>query len=182
MGVIQMKINIASVLKNEGASMDFSGTTEMGSFTFMGSPIEFAEDVSVKGTVLNIGGTIEVSADITGKYKTQCSRCCEDIVQSVECDLFESVRSDFSDADAECLSLCGTALDIDGAVKSCVFNSVPLKFLCSEDCKGLCPVCGTNLNKGECNCDIAVCDPRFAILRNLQQRGVENGSSEEKNF
>ena len=103
-----MKINIASVLKNEGASMDFSGTTEMGSFTFMGSPIEFAEDVSVKGTVL--------------------------------------------------------------------------KFLCSEDCKGLCPVCGTNLNKGECNCDTAVCDPRFAILRNLQQRGVENGSSEEKNF
>lgn len=177
-----MKINIASVLKNEGASMDFSGTTEMGSFTFMGSPIEFAEDVSVKGTVLNIGGTIEVSADITGKYKTQCSRCCDDIVQSVECDLFESVRSDFSDADAECLSLCGTVLDIDGAVKACVFNSVPLKFLCSEDCKGLCPVCGTNLNKGECNCDTAVYDPRFAILRNLQQRGVENGSSEEKNF
>lgn len=147
-----MKINIASVLKNEGASMDFSGTTEMGSFTFMGSPIEFAEDVSVKGTVLNIGGTIEVSADITGKYKTQCSRCCEDIVQSVECDLFESVRSDFSDADAECLSLCGTALDIDGAVKSCVFNSVPLKFLCSEDCKGLCPVCGCDLNTVQCSC------------------------------
>ena len=164
-----MKINIASVLKNDGASVKFSGDTEMGSFDFCGSPIAFDGPVSVNGTVLNIGGTIEITADIKGSFVTQCSRCCDDITESLEGQLFESVKNDFSDADVECLVMSGSVLDIDGAVRACVFDNIPLKFLCSEDCKGLCPSCGTNLNRIKCDCDNTEYDPRLAIFRNLLQ-------------
>ena len=174
-----MKINIASVLKNEGASVKFSGKMELGEFEFMASPVSFSDPVSIEGSVLNIGNTLEISASINGIYKTQCSRCGKDVTMELHSELFESVESDFSDADEECLSLCGNVLDIEGSVRASVFNDIPLKFLCSEDCKGLCPQCGVNLNEKECNCDTTVYDPRFAIFRNLQQRGVENGSSEE---
>ena len=178
-----MKANIASILKNEGASMKISGTVEIGSFDFMGSSITFTSPVKAEGTILNIGGTIEISVLLTGEYATQCSRCGKNISQEFSSTLFESVEeNDFSDADPECLSLSGSTLDFTGAIEACIFNNIPLKFLCSEECKGLCPVCGINLNENECNCDTRVYDPRFAIFRKLEQRGVENGSSEEKNF
>lgn len=164
-----MKVNIASILKNEGASMNISGSVNPGEFDFMGSKITFTSPALVTGTIVNIGGTIEISAVITGEFLTQCSRCGKEILQSLSAELFESVENDFSDADPECLVLSGNTLDITGAVEACIFGNIPLKFLCSEECKGLCPVCGTNLNENECNCDTRVYDPRFAIFRNLQK-------------
>ena len=177
-----MKINIASVLKNEGASVKLSGRMELGEFDFSGSQISFEEPVTIEGSVQNIGSTLEISATVKGTYKTQCSRCGSIVTKELGATLFESVGSDFSDVDEECLSLCGNVLDIEGSVRASVFSDIPLKFLCSENCKGLCPKCGINLNEEKCNCDTTVYDPRFAIFRNLQQRGVENGSSKEKNF
>lgn len=164
-----MKINIASVLRNEGASAKFSDVAELGKFDFMGSTLEFEKPVSVVGNVLNIGGTIEISADIEGEYLTECSRCGKKVKESLKTELFESMENDFSDVDAECISVCGNVADISGAVEACIFNSIPLRFLCSEDCKGICPVCGTNRNENECNCDETVYDPRFAIFRNLSK-------------
>lgn len=163
-----MKINIASVLKNSGALMSFSGVVDMGKFEFMGSNLSFESPVSVSGNISNLGGTLEISAKITGEYSTECSRCCEVIKKKIDIDLSESINEDFSGADEECFSISGTVLDIEGAVKAYIYNNIPLKFLCSENCKGLCPVCGTNLNIKECNCDTADYDPRFAIFRNLQ--------------
>ena len=177
-----MKINIASVLKSDGASIPFSGSVELGEVDFMGNTLLFKEPVSVKGVVTAIGGTIEIEADIWGEYTTACSRCGEEARLKLETKLAERVEDDFSDADEECLLLSGTILDITGALQACIFGELPMQYLCKEDCKGLCPVCGTNLNEKECNCDTTVYDPRFDIFRKLQQRGVENGSSEEENF
>jgi len=47
--------------------------------------------------------------------------------------------------------------------------SLPMKPLCSEGCKGLCPVCGTNLNRNTCDCKPVWEDPRFAALRELRK-------------
>ncbi|MBO4749763.1 MAG: DUF177 domain-containing protein, partial [Lachnospiraceae bacterium] len=49
----------------------------------------------------------------------------------------------------------------------------PAKILCKEDCKGLCPVCGKNLNEGECGCDRFVPDPRLAGIQDLFKRMKE---------
>lgn len=164
-----LKINIASVLKNEGASQKFSGSMELGEFDLMGSTLSFGQPVMVNGKILNIGGTLEISAQIDGKYTTQCSRCGEGVEMTLSAELFESVENDFSDIDEECISVSGNIIDIAGSVNACIFNSIPLQFLCKEDCKGLCPVCGINLNNEECNCEDEVYDPRFAIFRNLSK-------------
>jgi len=49
------------------------------------------------------------------------------------------------------------------------YLSLPMKPLCSEDCRGLCPVCGTNLNRGSCDCKREWEDPRLAVLRTLKR-------------
>ena len=163
-----MKLNIASVLKNDGASKDFSGEVSLGKVDYMGSTLDFAEPLLVSGKVLNIGGTIEISANISGKFTTEWSRCGEPVTEDFSAELFESLENDFSDVDEECISVQGNVIDISGSIDACIFGNIPMQTLCREDCKGLCPECGINLNEKECNCDTTVYDPRFAIFRNLQ--------------
>lgn len=167
--VKNVKINIASVLKNDGASTDFSGEVSLGRVEFMGSMFDFRQPLSIVGKVLNIGGTIEISASITGSYITECSRCGKPVAEEFSSDLFESLDNDFSDIDEECISIQGNVMDISGSIEACIFGNIPMQSLCSEDCKGLCPKCGINLNENECNCDTTVYDPRFAIFRNLSE-------------
>jgi len=164
-----MKINIASVLRNDGASKAFSGNVELGTIDYMGSALRFAQPVSVEGRVYSIGGALEISAKITGEYSTACSRCGQPITGKLSGELFESLDSDFSDIDEECITISGNIIDISGSIEACIFDSIPLQPLCREDCKGLCPVCGIDLNKNECNCETKVYDPRFAIFRKLSK-------------
>ena len=61
----------------------------------------------------------------------------------------------------------GSSLNVDKLILEEVIPLLPTKVLCGEDCRGLCPVCGTNLNKEECGCDRAVKDPRMAAIQDI---------------
>lgn len=164
-----MKINIASVLRNEGATKEFSGNVELGTLDYMGSTLSFKEPLTVNGKVYSIGGALEISADITGEYSSVCSRCGKPVSAKLSAQLFESIDSDFTEIDEECITVSGNVIDISGSLDACIFEQLPMQPLCMEECKGLCPVCGTDLNENECNCDDTVYDPRFAIFRNLSK-------------
>lgn len=147
-----MKIELVSVLKNEGASIGFSGEIPLGRFEFDGNDLNFEKPLKVSGNVLNIGGTIEVRADVEGEFITCCARCGTEVDKKIACELFESFAGDILDVDGENVSFKGSLMDISGAVRSAVLENLPLRFLCGENCKGLCPVCGANLNETDCNC------------------------------
>ena len=63
--------------------------------------------------------------------------------------------------------LNGYNLDVDKLVYGETLLNWPSRVLCSEDCKGLCKVCGQNLNQGTCNCDSTDLDPRMAKIRDI---------------
>jgi uncharacterized protein len=70
------------------------------------------------------------------------------------------------DMDVSCLPEDGIKLwDI---IEEQIWLNIPMKPLCHEGCKGLCSVCGADLNLGECGCDRRYSDPRFAVLKNLR--------------
>lgn len=58
-------------------------------------------------------------------------------------------------------------LDVDGMVLDEMMTDIPDKVLCREDCKGVCPKCGVNLNHQTCNCDRTELDPRMSIIREI---------------
>ncbi len=58
-------------------------------------------------------------------------------------------------------------LDVREAVRQYTLLAIPLKPLCREDCAGLCPTCGKNLNEGPCDCPPVDIDPRWAVLKKL---------------
>ena len=95
-----------------------------------------------------------------------CSRCLEEVSYPVSVKVTKEL--DFSDLDEEDSSYIeNKELDLDILIFDEVVPKLPSKVLCKEDCKGLCPVCGTNLNKKECGCDRTVADPRMAAIQDI---------------
>jgi uncharacterized protein len=74
----------------------------------------------------------------------------------------------FSASDAEEETYTGKVIDLDPIVREEILLELPEYPVCDEKCKGLCPVCGANLNDRECGCDRHVPDPRWAGLKNVK--------------
>lgn len=70
--------------------------------------------------------------------------------------------------DEETYPLRGEMLDLQPLVRDALLLELPLAPLCSEDCKGLCPNCGADLNDGPCSCDTRPADPRWSVLDSLK--------------
>lgn len=61
-------------------------------------------------------------------------------------------------------------IDLDKDIRDFAILSIPMKHLCSEDCKGLCPKCGKNLNEGPCSCTEELIDPRWEPIQKLKNK------------
>ena len=73
-------------------------------------------------------------------------------------------------AEAEIGYYQGEGLLLEDALREQVLLALPLKVICREDCKGLCPHCGANLNDGQCSCADDVDDPRWTALKDLRSK------------
>jgi len=121
---------------------------------------------------------LEVTGSITGKLTLTCDRCLDEypseMVRTVRVLLFrESVSPREEEVELEPDELeyeffDGEILDVDRMIAEEVFLELPLRFLCSEDCRGLCPGCGANLNHEPCLCRTRKVPSAFEALRNLK--------------
>lgn len=73
---------------------------------------------------------------------------------------------DLEDADEEVFD--GKTIDLDPIVREQVLLALPMDVVCKDDCKGLCPMCGQNLNEKQCGCESTYVDPRFAALKDIK--------------
>jgi len=132
----------------------------------------FAEDVIVSLKVTAGGGEYlcEFQASTTGKFT--CDRCLEEykrdiVVSTAVLFTFGHGNDNFESESVHILNSSSTEIDISRDVIDVLLIEVPAKKLCKEDCKGLCPHCGANLNKEKCSCPTEVIDPRWEGLKNI---------------
>ena len=128
------------------------------------SPIKLRLEAFETGKI-RVNGSFEIVLSIP------CDRCLEDVNEEISCDfdtvlLSEEIRSRSDDAE-ETSFLEGNEFDVYEFVNLHVLMNLPSKVLCREDCKGLCPVCGCNLNNSTCECDSFVPDPRMAKIKDI---------------
>lgn len=166
-----MKIDIAGVINCDGAKLDIDKEYEIGNFEFSGNEYFFEKPVRVTGQIRNIGSALKMTLAVEGEYKSFCDRCGCDIVKTVCNETEEDITDGSAEFDEEMFTLNGHILDMGGAVETLLYTGLPMINLCKEDCKGLCPKCGADLNQTECNCDTTRYDPRFAIFRKLSGNG-----------
>ncbi|MGN0586758.1 MAG: YceD family protein [Oscillospiraceae bacterium] len=112
----------------------------------------FAGPVTVKGKIINRAGIVILDYTVMFTLNAVCDRCLAEFEREFSCD-FEHilVRSVNTDND-EYIVTESDQLDMDELVIMDMLLQIPSKMLCREDCKGLCPHCGTDLNYNECNC------------------------------
>ena len=161
-----MVLDLSTVVNAEGkkltvdANIDFQNDMDLG--------LEFSGPVSVSGSVVNIGGSLELSVSVKAVLGFICNRCCDEFCEEFECSFTEVLKKEdkFSDGetDEDAVYFQGSSVELDEIVLNNIIVALPIKRLCKEDCRGLCPVCGKNLNLGDCECDTHTSDPRFDVL------------------
>jgi len=128
---------------------------------------------------LRFGKRVLVEGSVQISVSMRCSRCLGDFSYPVDIAFKEEyIPSEELDPKGE-HELTGSELNIGfytndeietgELVKEQVLLSVPMKPLCSKDCKGICPECGTNLNEGTCTCNAEKIDPRLAPLKHFMK-------------
>jgi uncharacterized protein len=123
---------------------------------------------------------IRIQGRMATRLELSCARCLEPVMQDVkrEFDLLyrpqgaDAGRDEMSvtDAEAEISYYEGEGILLDDVVREQVLLAAPLKVTCREDCKGLCPHCGTNLNQEQCSCATAQEEPRWAALKEIRSK------------
>ena len=100
-----------------------------------------------------------------------CDRCLEEVPTNMHFDIDKTLKiTDGALVDEEMEEtdyLIGFELDVDKLVYAEILVNWPMRVLCKDDCKGICKVCGMNLNKGTCSCDSFVPDPRMAAFQDI---------------
>jgi len=147
-------------------------------------------------TPLTTSGRAELVEEHHGKHKViqdirlrgrlattiemACARCLEPVAQDVKREfelLYRPLGADagrdelsVTDAEAEIGYYQGEGVLLEDVLREQVLLALPLKVTCREDCKGLCPHCGKNLNQEQCSCVVPLEDPRWEALKDIRDR------------
>lgn len=152
-----MNVDLLPIVNNTLKEIDFEGSS---SFT----DNDCVCDWNIKGKAVNYSGSIKINGFVEATVKTRCARCLKPLSIPLNVSIDETVGEDG-------VILEGTILDVDNIVKNTIVVDLPIRFLCKEDCKGICSICGADLNITDCNCVSEQFDERFAVLKKLLDSG-----------
>ena len=161
-------LDVSRALKNPGQVYPFEASVELEEMEVLSDVVHF-EDVSVRGEYLCPGDDrISLKARAAAQANTRCSRCLEPVRIPVSADVDAVFDRRPDPEDPDLYSFEASTLELTDAVRDALLLELPLRVLCAEDCRGLCPVCGINLNKGTCTCQegAEVINP-FSALKNI---------------
>jgi uncharacterized protein len=134
--------------------------------------------INVQMTISKEERNFMVEGHLSGSVKIRCDRCLGSYSHELEPEFRLLLSSPAQDTDQNEIELCkndmtirfisGDEIDIDDIVMEQIYLSLPIKFLCGQRCHGLCPTCGTNLNKEKCGCREKDGHPAFLKLKELE--------------
>ncbi|MCX7793749.1 MAG: DUF177 domain-containing protein [Thermodesulfovibrionales bacterium] len=166
---------IISEIPEEGLDLNLDNLTIISEAVMITSPLKGELRVDKVGKEIFVKGYTSTEIELT------CSRCLNNFKKEVSLDIsltyhpLSELKGDevyeLHDDEMEVDFYSGDEIDIDSLIEEEILLNIPMKPLCSEDCKGLCPGCGTDLNTGSCVCPGEAIDERFAILKKLLKKG-----------
>ncbi len=156
--------------------------------TYRGEELHFAHDDAVLNTPVTIAFVLthkDAALHIEGSVETsilyKCSRCLREVIKPLNIDYDLSylphpklpvpaheIELKYDDMDVGFYD--GVRFDVDLMTVEQIELSIPMRFLCREDCRGLCPTCGADLNGGDCGCKNREVDSRLADLLEFKNR------------
>lgn len=159
-----MKLDLKDVILVPGAVLPFEFQLDLSQLEFGGEqPI--TEPVAVSGQVRNMAGALVLNARASTTLSLTCDRCSKPFrrEKTVEYETLLAAELEQEEDQGDIVLLEGDMLDVGALMTDTFILEMDTKNLCSEECKGLCPGCGVDLNTTPCRCEKEV-DPRLAAL------------------
>lgn len=160
-----MLLDLREIIEVPGKSIVFDRDIRSDNLVF-DSVRSFITPLHAKGRVSNEAGVLHLRGVASADLLCICDRCGEDFESEKIMQMEAVIAEEDNPGDPEFFALHDDGIDLDEIVSTCFILDMETKFLCREDCKGICPGCGVNLNKGTCRCKKQI-DPRFAVLEQL---------------
>lgn len=161
-----MFLDLHEIIEMPGGSVSFRCELDRDRLTFP-SLVGFDGPVTAEGEVKNTAGLLELSARVDADMTVRCDRCMKEFKKTLRLPVTAALKADADEDDyAELFPLDGDGVDVGDVLETCFILAMDQKFLCREDCRGLCPDCGSDLNDGPCGCKKQF-DPRMAALAQL---------------
>lgn len=167
-----MKVNIAQVRRMERETVHYDLDEDFPGFEFGGEDITFAKPVHVQLEVTNTGKTLLVKGLIKTEMNISCGRCLGKFVYAADIpyeDEWVAAGQATNEQMETSLLYDKDEVEIQERIFEQIVLALPMKNLCSPECRGLCLVCGQNLNLDQCSCDNTQVDPRLADLAKWHQ-------------
>ena len=166
-----MLLGLSKIIDCPGQSIPFSVSVDLSDLCY-GVSYPVSEPVLAQGTVRNTAGVLMMEGQVRTTIHGICDRCAGSFDREVTFPIDVVLVTELANEENEdewVFPLEGDSADLDDIVRTVFVLSLDSKLLCKEDCKGLCPKCGKNLNDGPCNCQKEL-DPRFAALKQLLEK------------
>ena len=189
-----MRVKIEEIQKEGGLHLNepiSKETVQAALDDVKGETLRAEEGFKLKAHLQKVGEGVLLKGEFTAKVVAPCKRCNVDVAlslpQSFTLNLVNAnLAADFGVDDegeddavterngsfnldlAEQDTFDGKVVDLDPIVREQILLALPMTTVCKDDCKGLCTVCGQNLNEKKCGCDTHVIDPRLAALKDIK--------------
>ncbi|HST53351.1 MAG TPA: DUF177 domain-containing protein [Pyrinomonadaceae bacterium] len=167
-----------------GAGRPFAKTYASGEVELDEEGARLASGAIVEGSARRKGDEVSLRGKISAVVEVSCDRCVADVRVPLEVEFDtafiprERAASEIENVEllTEDMGLAayeGGAIDLDELVREQILLALPSRRICREDCKGLCPTCGTDLNAGACSCEQGEVDPRWSALADWNDKSRE---------
>ncbi len=162
-----MKLDLKPLAQQHGAVLPFDFHVDLSDMEWNGTH-PFAQPVHVEGQVRNRAGAMELKARLDTVLSLACDRCAKPFQREKTVEYETLLAFELANGENDDIVLLNPEgeLELDELMREVFLLEMDTKNLCSEDCKGLCPGCGADLNVESCRCKREI-DPRLAVLAQL---------------
>ncbi len=169
---MKLVIDVSDILKQKGSSKEFRGSQPLEDITYQGERIGLLGPVDVAGRITNTGKLLVLDADAVAKVSLQCSKCTKRYEKELKFNFTVRLSKIGDPEDPDVFLYEGEEVELKDIILEFLLLELPMRGQCREDCKGLCPYCGCDLNVEQCQCQEKVeyqeehaVDPRLLALK-----------------
>lgn len=166
-------IDISDISSSIGLSKKVNLKIEIPPLETAEGEKDFVGPIEVDFIIENVGPGILVKGKLKGSLLVNCDRCLKEFGQILDIDIeemyyFEEDLLENKEVNEdEVFKVINNKIDLEPTIRQNFVLNIPIKLLCKEVCKGLCFMCGKDLNEGSCDCKKDEIDPRLAKLKEL---------------
>ncbi|MGC8464937.1 MAG: YceD family protein [Acidimicrobiales bacterium] len=174
MGSKDFSLSVFKLLRESGTPVSFHREGTSSEIFIRFSRVESDQMIEIDGVLESVHPGVLVSGTICSVSHGECARCLDDAFNVITAEVRELFEVDATEESGS-YSFDGEVIDLTEMIKDALVLQLPLVPLCSPDCPGLCPTCGSSLKEGPCGCDRSPRDERWAALDELDDAVQRKG-------